>query len=101
MAHKWHLIRPGKAVELVTSSQLRELAAAGKLTLDDLVRREDMKVPVKARSLKGLFAEKETSREATLVASPLPNGPTTSPTRALRWNRLIAFGVVGFTFLAI
>ncbi len=54
MAH-WFMVRDGKELGPFTAQQLKEMAASGKLRTDDLVRREDMKGPTKAGTVKGLF----------------------------------------------
>lgn len=102
MAQDWFVVRAGKELGPFTAQQLRDMAAQGKLTPDDPVRRADMKEPRKASSIKGLFAT-PASEPAEPSASANPPEPEHEPgggTKGLRSKKtVIALSAVGAAFL--
>jgi len=64
---KWYYSREGQVYGPISSKELRELAASGQLSPDDLVRREDMQEWRKASSVKALFPG------TSQAAPPLPH----------------------------
>ncbi|MEZ5945169.1 MAG: DUF4339 domain-containing protein [Planctomycetaceae bacterium] len=82
MAANWHYAKGGEKHGPITSAQLKEMAAEGQLSPDDLVWREDMKEWRKASTLKGLFPDDGPSTD--VVSTPeqtaaVPNGEGASP----------------------
>lgn len=69
MSHRYRYQHGGNSFGPVTATQLRELAIAGKLTSDDLVRRDDMQKWEPASRFKGLFENQATPAEASLSSS--------------------------------
>lgn len=67
-AQQWFVRRGDKEHGPFTSKQLRSMAASGKITVDDLLRKGDSPKWIKAGSVKGLFA-----------AVPQEAKPATSP----------------------
>ena len=53
----WFVVRGEKEQGPLTAAALKEMASAGKLGPDDLVRREDLKTPRQASEIKGLFPD--------------------------------------------
>jgi hypothetical protein len=51
----WFVIRNGKEEGPFMAAQLRELVASQKLSRADQIRREDMKQPIVAEKVQGLF----------------------------------------------
>lgn len=80
MAQDWFVIHNGKETGPYTAQQLKQLAANGKLTAADPVRRLDMQAAIPASKIKGLFAEQTAVTTApvtpaiasTEVASAVP-----------------------------
>lgn len=58
---QWFIVRDGNEDGPFSSAQLKEMAAAGKLRHEDLVRRDDMPTPRQASAMKGLFAAGESA----------------------------------------
>jgi hypothetical protein len=73
MAQEWFFLCNGAEIGPVTAQQLKDMAAVGKLTPDDLVRRRDLPTPMKAGSIKGLFPP------AAAVVIPQPPPATAFP----------------------
>ncbi len=55
MAHDWFLVRADKELGPLTTQQIKEMAADGRLSPADLVRRTGMAAAVRAGSVKGLY----------------------------------------------
>lgn len=67
-AQQWFVRRGDKEHGPFTSKQLRSMAASGKITVDDLLRKGDSPKWIKAGSVKGLFAA--VLQEAKPATSP-------------------------------
>jgi hypothetical protein len=67
---RWFLVRGGAEDGPITTTQLKDMAATGQLGPQQLVRRDDMKEPVAARRVKGLFPA-EAGIQARPAASPV------------------------------
>jgi hypothetical protein len=65
-----------------TSSDLRDFAAAGELSGDDLIRTQDTQKWTTAYKIKNLFAMDSGPSSGPAVASPLPEKSATSPVRS-------------------
>jgi hypothetical protein len=78
MTQDWFVIHNGgKETGPHSSVELKKMAATGRLSPDDLVRRADMKTPTKASNIKGLFATPEAV--STKPTSPPPSTETPRP----------------------
>lgn len=69
MPSDWFVVRSGKEHGPVTAAKLKQMAATGELRPGDAVRREDMKAPVKASAVKGLFPNGQ-----PVLAQPVSGG---------------------------
>jgi hypothetical protein len=83
MAQDWYIVRNGKEHGPYSPSQLKQLAASGKLQPDDKVRREDMETACKASSLKGLFPETEAVAVEPRKAKAPPRAKPAEPDEPL------------------
>src|SRR5262245_40395657 len=79
MASAYYYVRNGERVGPISGRQLKELAATGQLTPDDLVWKEGMAGWEPARKLKGLFASASASEPPPVPTAgpPLVSGPST------------------------
>src|SRR5262245_4236327 len=85
MASDYYCRINGKDLGPVSAKHLRYLAAFGKLSPDDLVRKEGTDEWVRAGSLEGLFAEARPPQPG-----PAPAGAPPAPQRpAPRWRGLL------------
>lgn len=73
MAGEWYVGRNGQQSGPFTAQQLREMAAAGQLSSDDLLWKNGMPSWVPCSSVKGLFPE------STAVSGPPPTRPAPRP----------------------
>lgn len=71
MSHQWFVVRKGMEQGPFSGSQLKSFATSGQLNTLDLIRRHDMKSPVQAHEVKGLFPEPP---PVLNVPPPLPAG---------------------------
>ncbi|MEZ5941409.1 MAG: DUF4339 domain-containing protein, partial [Planctomycetaceae bacterium] len=84
MAANWHYAKGGEKHGPITSAQLKELAAKGQLSPDDLVWREDMKEWRKASTVKGLFPEQAST---TSPPPPPPSSKNGKTDEVAIWER--------------
>jgi hypothetical protein len=77
MSDQWFVIQNGKRVGPYASAQLKQLAAAGRLTPADMVWKEGMANPAPASRLSGLFSAPDAARPMT--PPPIPVQSTERP----------------------
>lgn len=87
----WYVVRNGNEQGPVTSEDLKQLAATGRLQPDDLVRREDQEKPTRAGKLKGLF---QTAQDGSAQPNPVVPPPLPEPAKKTSKN-LLTTGLVG------
>jgi hypothetical protein len=103
MSHQWFVLRNGKEQGPFNAQQLKSFAKAGKLHTDDLIRRDDMKSPIQAHQIKGLFdmpsAAASQSSEKPLTEPPktdeVVQKPTTSNEPTTSQEARIIAGILG------
>jgi hypothetical protein len=78
MGKEWHYARDGKQSGPLSSTELKQLAASGKLKSDDLIWKEGMDNWVEARSVKGLFPSATAPFSAMMPPQPV-QGPSPPP----------------------
>lgn len=90
MAQDWFVIRSGKEYGPLSDLQVKQQVAAGKLGPDDLIRRADMKNPIKVGSLKGLPKQAPLAVTSAEPADVVPAQPTDKKPIDLKgtWQRL-------------
>jgi len=71
MSTSWYIDKSGRELGPYSSNQMMELAAAGQLKSDDLVRRADQTTPVAARKIRGTFPEGQTRKSPKTTAAPV------------------------------
>jgi len=69
MSTSWYIDKSGRELGPYSSNQMMELAAAGQLKSDDLVRRADQTTPVAARKIRGSFPEGQTRKSPRTTAA--------------------------------
>jgi hypothetical protein len=81
----WFVVRGGKLNGPFNDSQLKKLAAAGKIGPEDLVRREDRTEACPAAKVKGLFSEPPLENQPAIELPPEPNEPAGNQERNGKW----------------
>jgi len=82
MSHsEWYYAHDNQQFGPVGSAELRQLAASGSLTPEDLLWRDGMDDWVAARNLKGLFPEEasEADPQSEITESQIPEMPSAAP----------------------
>lgn len=97
MAQDWFVVRDGKELGPFSSHQLKQMAADGKLTPDDLVRRGDMKASRKAGNVKGLFQSSASRSSPPDLPEPQKTDDDQRAFPKDRWRSLSKTGKIGVT----
>ena len=71
MSTSWYIDKSGREFGPYSNSQMMELAAAGQLKSDDLVRRADQTTPVVARKIRGAFPEGQARKSPRITTAPV------------------------------
>ena len=94
----WFVIRDGKEYGPYSPQNLKDMAAKGQITPDDMVRRHDMAVPRQAKLLKGLFLAPPPTAPPPpplLQNTPTRTAPPSSPQDGIKEVQASRPGKVG------
>ncbi len=99
MSTSWYIDKSGRELGPYSNSQMMELAAAGQLKSDDLVRRADQTTPVAARKIRLSFGEGQTrkSRKTTAASVSSENNQGERQRGPISSNQLDEFAIAGAT----